>query len=374
VRPGRIEPEPIEFQIFKIEESTMRLRSLLALMTCLVLTSAAFAQRETLKVGSKAPGLDVEEWVKGEEVTIEDGTVYVVEFWATWCGPCRASIPHLTHLQKEYGDQGLVVIGISSDDDEAETVRKFVERQGSKMDYTVAIDRRKSTKRAWFDAAGRRGIPSAFVVDKTGKIAWIGNPHPKSDGPEMERIIEKVLRGRYDPRLQEAAQPLIEGAERARATRTWRMAEEYYTRVIDLDPTVFAEVALEYFEMLLVDQANRQKAYEYARVNLMQGHFVDDPGALQMLAEKIAFGPELSEDQRDLGVALEAAQMAMDQDEKNPELMATLARVHFKRGEIEQAIEIQEAAWLKVKPKYKEIFKRALDTYKHEQLRTASAQ
>ena len=78
-----------------------------------------------------APGLDIEEWVQGGEKTLEKGTVYVVEFWATWCGPCRKSIPHLSKLNDEYGDDGLVIIGVS--DEEPDTVRNFVKGQGKKL-------------------------------------------------------------------------------------------------------------------------------------------------------------------------------------------------------------------------------------------------
>ena len=109
---------------------------------CLSLTAVAAAQREKLQVGDEAPGLDIDAWVKGEAVTIETGRVYVVEFWATWCGPCRKSIPHLTKLQKEYGSDGLTIIGIS--DEEADVVKPFVQRQGENMGYTVAVHGQKS--------------------------------------------------------------------------------------------------------------------------------------------------------------------------------------------------------------------------------------
>ncbi len=65
-----------------------------------------------------------------------------------------------------YGDQGLIVIGIS--DEDTDTVRPFVQQQGDRMDYTVATDRRKATTRAWFNAAGLKGIPAAFIVGRNG--------------------------------------------------------------------------------------------------------------------------------------------------------------------------------------------------------------
>src|ERR1051325_1895884 len=69
-----------------------------------------------LTAGDKAPPLTIEKWVKGEPITgFEKGRVYVVEFWATWCGPCVASMPHLSELQKEYGDR-VTIIGVTKED------------------------------------------------------------------------------------------------------------------------------------------------------------------------------------------------------------------------------------------------------------------
>ncbi|MFA6244559.1 MAG: TlpA disulfide reductase family protein, partial [Candidatus Hydrogenedentales bacterium] len=79
------------------------------------------------KVGVPAPELTILEWAKGEPVTLADGkgkTAYLVEFWATWCPPCRKSIPHLTELQKKYKDKGLVVIGVTAE--EPADVKPFV--------------------------------------------------------------------------------------------------------------------------------------------------------------------------------------------------------------------------------------------------------
>src|SRR3954468_10526558 len=111
-----------------------------ALAAGLVLALAAAAPAaKPLSPGDPAPKLEVKEFVKGEPVkALDKGTVYVVEFWATWCPPCRTSIPHLTELQKKHKD--LVVIGVSVSERDFDKVKPFVEEMGDKMDYRVAID------------------------------------------------------------------------------------------------------------------------------------------------------------------------------------------------------------------------------------------
>ena len=121
----------------------MRL-SRIIIFVCVALFSIpaiVHAQRSKLGVGSTAPGCDIAQWVKGEFNQAE-AEVYIVEFWATWCPPCRKSIPHLSELQEEYGSSGLVIVGVT--DEDAEVVEPFVERMGSKMDYIVAIDNHQS--------------------------------------------------------------------------------------------------------------------------------------------------------------------------------------------------------------------------------------
>ena len=113
----------------------------------------------------------------------EPGTVYVVEFWATWCGPCRESIPHLTALARTYEGKAKV-IGVSiweerqpKDDAYVQKVRDFVKERDEDMGYLVAVDDREGTvAKAWMNAAKLSGIPTAFVIDQTGKVVWIGHP------------------------------------------------------------------------------------------------------------------------------------------------------------------------------------------------------
>src|ERR1051326_1417135 len=109
-------------------------------LLCLVLVKAATAGE--LAMGDPAPKITVAKFVKGEPVTkFDKGKLYVVEFWATWCGPCRTSIPHLTELQKKYKD--VTFIGVSAferGDGIENQVVKFVSDMGSKMEYRVALD------------------------------------------------------------------------------------------------------------------------------------------------------------------------------------------------------------------------------------------
>jgi thiol-disulfide isomerase/thioredoxin len=144
------------------------------------------------KLGDPAAPLKINEWVKGKEVDVTDGkAIYVVEFWATWCGPCKASIPHLTELQKKFKDKGVVFIGIS--DETADKVKPFVEKMAEKMDYTVALDDTRKTSAGYMAAYGQGGIPTAFVVGKDKNVLWFGHPMG-----ELEETLNKVVAGTYD--------------------------------------------------------------------------------------------------------------------------------------------------------------------------------
>jgi thiol-disulfide isomerase/thioredoxin len=157
---------------------------------------ACFAQMQpALKVGSNAPAIKVSRWIKGiGPAALEPGKVYVVEFWATWCPPCRVSIPHLTELARAYQDKA-TFIGVSvwergSGKALEDKVSAFVRDMGGKMDYLVARDTANGTMaKTWMDAAGQDGIPAAFVIGGDGKIAWIG--HPMDDA--MVSAIDEAL-------------------------------------------------------------------------------------------------------------------------------------------------------------------------------------
>ena len=134
----------------------------------------------SLKIGDPAPALKATKWLQGTEVkSFEKGKIYIVEFWATWCGPCIVMMPHMSEMQQEYKDKGVSFIGYTAKDNRGnnqESVSKFVEGRGPKLKYTFAYADDRDTYEAWMTAAGQGGIPCCFVVDKETRIAYIGHP------------------------------------------------------------------------------------------------------------------------------------------------------------------------------------------------------
>lgn len=142
------------------------------------------------KLGDPAYPLTGLTWVKAGPVSLSPGKVYVVEFWATWCPPCRASIPHLTQLQVKYVEK-VTFVGISQE--EVGVVKEFVGQQGDNMDYTVAVDVTGQVGKGYMEAFGQGGIPHAFVVDSQGKVVWHGHPMDSVDD-----VLDRVLAGTYE--------------------------------------------------------------------------------------------------------------------------------------------------------------------------------
>jgi thiol-disulfide isomerase/thioredoxin len=143
--------------------------------------------------GVKAPEVKVSAWVKYKEPKVK-GHFRVVEFWATWCGPCRESIPHLTELAKKY-QKKVDFIGVDvleQGDDIPARVKKFVKSMGAKMDYPVAMDLTNTMAKKWLEASRQTGIPTAFLVDPKGYILFIGHPM------EIEPYIKKAIAGKLD--------------------------------------------------------------------------------------------------------------------------------------------------------------------------------
>jgi thiol-disulfide isomerase/thioredoxin len=256
-------------------------------------------------LGQPAPTLDIATWVKGKPVDLAAGkgkTIYVVEFWATWCPPCRATVPHLSDLQKQYASKDVVIVGIS--DETADKVKPFVEKMGDKMAYTVALDPARKSHKEYMEAFGVRGIPHAFVVDKTGTIAWHG--HPMAG---LDLALQEIVAGTYDiaaaRRAQEAAKQSETYLEKARSG-----ADAASLKTLG--------------EAVLKDGAA-------------------DPGLLNELSWAILTDRGIKS--RDLDLATRAARAAYERTAgKDPSITDTYARALFDTGRKADAIRLQKEA------------------------------
>jgi thiol-disulfide isomerase/thioredoxin len=325
----------------------------LGLAMCLAVTPLARA--DELKLGAPAPALEVSKFVKGEPVkSFEPGKTYVVEFWATWCGPCRATIPHLSELQKKNPEA--VFIGVDVFENDISEVEPFLKEMGDKMSYRVALDavpeggepNEGKMAKNWMEAAGENGIPTAFIVNKEGKVAWIGHPMA------MEKPLEKVLDGSYDLQAAADAREKAKAGERKLmavqekleeagndARKALAVIDEALADMPDAEQ-MFATMKL---QLLAAGKETQAKAAEYGR-KLKDGVMATEAQGLNFVAWTLVDPERKVEPSKDeVAVAVEAAKKAAELTEnEEPAILDTLGRALFLSGDAKGALAAQEKA------------------------------
>lgn len=188
------------------------LSTIIVLYPCVVFS---FSWQQTLGVGDEAPAIKTYEWLKGDGLpngTLPKGSVYIIEFTATWCKPCIAAIPHLSSLADKYRNKAKLLSffvqeprgnnDIGGNYAHVNRVRSFVEKRKGKMKYAVALDALdKTMEDSWLKVTGSRAIPRTIVVDKDGYIAWIGSTSLHNT---VDKVVNWVLSDQYN--LEEAIQ------------------------------------------------------------------------------------------------------------------------------------------------------------------------
>jgi cytochrome c biogenesis protein CcmG/thiol:disulfide interchange protein DsbE len=167
----------------------MRATSIMT-VALLALTFQPFVSAISLAKESKrklAPNFELQ-GRDGELVRLSDyaGKVVLLDFWATWCGPCRESIPWFNELSKKYGDDGFAVIGISMDQDGWEVVKPFVEKM--QVRYPVVI----GNARVAYLYGDVDSLPLAFLIDRDQRVAGIHL------GPASKKEFEKAVQALLD--------------------------------------------------------------------------------------------------------------------------------------------------------------------------------
>ena len=300
---------------------------------------------ESLGIGDVAPELAIATWLTGEPLDgFPEGSVTVVEFWATWCGPCRTSMPHISELQEQYGE-AVRFVGVTRE--EQDVVEGFLKQEQSEgttwqeaITYRLAIDEADTTNTAYMRAAGQNGIPCAFIVGKDGHVEWIGHPM------QIDDPLAAVVNDSYDREAAvaefAASQRLKEMQRELMMLRREEKWDEALAILDQLQEEMGAVPGLMSMRLQMLSSAGRSEEASAVRGELMDAAW-DSSMALNELAWTTAIGESPSA--ADLDVALKAATRAAElTDEADGSILDTLARVFFVMGDVDRAIEWQEKA------------------------------
>ena len=314
-----------------------------------------------LKVGDPAPPLTPGAWLKGEPVAkLETGKVYVVEFWATWCAPCREAMPHLTALAKKHPDVTFIGQDVFEEDDSV--VKPFVARVGDDMGYHVAADDKAKVadgamQTAWLAAAGISTIPTTFLVGRDGKIAWVGHPM------ELEPVLDQVLAGTYDVKAaaekEKKLNDLQDRVNAAAANKDMDGMLKATKELVALDSGMAEPVAAFEFNVLLKNGRTDDARARAQSLSTTSGN----PVRLNSVAWLLAGQPQPTAD--DLKIARVAADRAFDlTDHKEPAIFDTSARVYAAGKDWDKAVaEQQKAIGLATDADLKSAMQKTLEAY-----------
>jgi len=234
-----------------------------------------------LSVGGKAPEIMASAWLNSPPLSLAKlrGRIVVLEFWATWCPPCRTTIPHLIKLHRQYGPKGVVICSLTGES--KSKVENFARDMG--MIYPVGCGSSSS------GVYGVRGIPHAFIVDPSGTIAWHGHP-----AGGLAAAIEKQLKATppslMSPKAKAAAGALLEKVEALVKKEQYAVASAMLAKLkgAEDDPQIAGRVArirtilAARAEEALKDALKQIEAKQYYQASLTLGRAVAlAPGAQQ---------------------------------------------------------------------------------------------
>lgn len=314
-----------------------------------------------LMVGDAAPPISVDRWLAGERLTVgaqvprEQQRVIVVEFWALWCGPCLANMPHLSRLQNDWGKDGLAIVGITGPErnNAIDDVERYLSLNAERAAFSIGWDDQRATYRAFMIAAGQKAIPCSFVIDRDGRLAWIGHPS------KLEAPLRAVLDDKWDLAAARAAYKrqliarargldLLSEYRKAAQDKDWEQTVRLADRLVVLDAEQFAIWKANAFGSILIELRDPDRALAYAQAMLADDSPINkSEEMLERLASLVADAVDaagapgapakpLNPEILDLG--LHAADQAVELAGFNMVTGRTLARVQWARGDKPVAI------------------------------------
>ena len=320
-----------------VATATLTTSALLSSASAVVAQEQA-AAAATLSVGDKVPELKGITWLQGDAVKSfdEKGKVYMLELWATWCGPCVAIIPHVNDLHKKYADKGLVVVGMNVWEDKIEAPTEFLKKQGAAMSYRVAFSGGSKADFAtnWLKPAGVKGIPHAFLI-KDGEILYSGHPSQLKDSS-----IEDMLAGKYDAAAEAKKKEAAAKEEAALSAKFMPLFQKkdwdgILALAKTLDDNNPAKLQL---QVTAISEKGDWKSLTESRKGLLSKK--DSPITVSDLDQYAALGMKAGEGAKEYAVAALASIEATPADAPAPEQLhkkLMSARLNFLAGNTDAA-------------------------------------
>lgn len=297
----------------------------LAVLACVVAAcrppAPPAAVAPTLSIGAPAPAISIDDWVHPGTVrpvapftSFEPGTIYVLEFWATWCAYSRAAVPMLAELQERHAGDGVVVIGLAVDVPESlrgflsdgdPDVRELATIAGR---YCLAVDPDGSVHTSFMDSISEQSLPTAFIVGREGLVEWIGHPQ------DLEGPLGQVVAGTWDRDAFSARWASLQAARTC--------VVEVVALLADHEPTEAAA---------LFDRFASDHAADAIALN----------EAAWLVVERFAYGPLPD---AVLAAAERAAERSTSLTPTDGNHLDTLAHVLELRGDVAGAIDAQRRA------------------------------
>lgn len=309
----------------------------------------------TLHIGDSAPPIVADAWPKGQPIeSFAPRQTYLIVFWSTWCAAFLSAMEHMDELAGQFGNQ-VQMVAVSVFESNRGKVYDYVHAFGDKMDFPVAADKIKDDKnhgldgamaRSWLEASGQSGLPIAFIVDGSGKIAWIGSPVGSSVDEPLRRVADgtwdtAAFAEKFNSEQEKSKQMgvLATDMQAAIAAANWDQALKDSDQMIPYDQVTAASARY----LILLKKGDFDSAYAYCR-QLADGPFARDARGLYSLGW-VTLGPDNPWKKTDYDLALDVLKKAADLTyQKNPEMLDALAWAYYDKGDKASAAETERLA------------------------------